>query len=102
MEPSALWLRAVVSPPLTRLAKLDLSSSRVNLTGRVLGGLLEPLARGASVRELNLSGLPLQDLGASSVAQLLACPTCCLEQLDVSGIYIYRYAYIYVYIDIYI
>ena len=45
----------------------------------------QPLVTGMRVGELDLSGSPLQDVGAQAIAKLLSDPRCSLEKLNLSS-----------------
>jgi hypothetical protein len=91
LESSAVWLRTVVTGPCVNLNKLDLSGAKghLKLIGSSLGALLQPLHKGARLRELILSHSPLQDTGASAIAAYLSCSGCTLEALDVSECFLW-------------
>lgn len=84
MDASATWLRQLLTPS-ANILKLDLSASEnLQLVGKGIRALLDPLFKGTRVKELNVSGHPLQDAGARSMSELLIHPSCSLESLDAS------------------
>jgi hypothetical protein len=93
LESSAVWLRTVMTGqgPCVNLNKLDLSGAKghLKLAGSSLGALLQPLHKGARLRELILSHSPLQEAGASAIAAYLSCSGCTLEALDVSECFLW-------------
>ena len=88
IEPTAQWLHDILTLRHLAISKLDLSATPyLKLSGRDLGHVLEPLMNGAQVRELVLSGSPLQFVGAATVVKLLSHPRCPLEKLSMSNCY---------------
>jgi len=88
LESSAVWLHDILTLRGHDIRKLDLSATQcVKLAGRNLPRLLAPLTEGARVRELHLSGSPLQYIGACAVASLLSHPRCSVEKIFLSNCY---------------
>jgi hypothetical protein len=88
IDPTAYWLHDLLTLRHLVISSLDLSASPyMKLSGKNLAHVLEPLMNGAQVRELILSGSPLQFVGAASVVKLLSHPRCPLEKLSMANCY---------------
>jgi len=84
MEASASWLTQILKPT-ANILRLDLSATgHLQLKGRGIRELLDPLFKGTRIKELSVAGSPLQDAGARTLAELIAHPLCTLESLDAS------------------